>query len=58
MAALLRSDVMRSYGISGHLERIRLVERYFDSLYVHGCNKLDWYVCVPILNKLRWFFYQ
>jgi hypothetical protein len=43
---ILRSDVMRSYGISGHFELVRLVKRQFDSLSVQGCINLYQYSCV------------
>jgi hypothetical protein len=38
MAGLLRSNVMRSYGVSGYFELIKLVELEFDSLSVQGCT--------------------
>jgi hypothetical protein len=41
---LLRSDVMRSYGISGHLSPVSIHERQFDSPFGSRlCTNLDWY---------------
>jgi hypothetical protein len=48
MAPLLRSDVMRSYGISGYFESVRLVERLTPSRF-KVVSIWTGHVCVSIL---------